>query len=894
MIGESERYRDEVALKYRIYNGLFLDLPFHQVRRAGIMLPLFADRARAQLAAGRSPADVVEGFFAEQMPELDDAGRTSMLFRFLQLVERQIVLFDALEDAAFTRLNDLEGPGTLHDLLGRIERDGDPAELRAILDEYRVRIVLTAHPTQFYPSTILGIIADLGDALAANETARVHQLLLQLGMTRARNRSRPTPLDEARSLMWFLERVFYHTVPDIQRRLEESVARSSGHDATVVDAASGPGARAFRPTNPRAEPLPPIVELGFWPGGDRDGNPFVTAETTRDVADMLRRSILSLYRREVEALARRITFDGVREDVAAIDARLAATLTGACEEPLVEPYAHPRELVADLDALRADLDARFLGVGRNRVDDLARRVALFGFHFATLDLRQDSRVHAAALADAVPGYVADGTPEARIAAVVAALDGDVASIASRLSTSDDALRRDAVDAFRVARDVRAAAGERALHRAIISNTRSAADVLDVLLLSRAAGFTETDGLDIVPLFETVEDLTAAPATVERLWSIPAYRRHLAQRGDRQTIMLGFSDGTKDGGYLAANWLIYRARVELTRVARKAGVELVFFEGRGGPPARGGGKTHEFYRALNEEASHRQIHLTIQGQTISSSFGTVPAARFNLEQLVTAGLETILSEDDAGTRGAAIAGRPAVPQTRPTDAHLALLEELSGRSLREYRALKERDDFIPYLVEVTPLTAYGEANNASRPTSRAPSGPLTLGALRAIPFVGAWSQMKQNVPGYYGFGSAVQELIDAGRIDELQATYRENRFFRALVDNSMQSLSKATFDVTRHLADDPRFGGIWRTLEAEYRRTRDALLAVAGATDLLPDSPGTRTSIAIRESIILPVIAIQQYALSQLRTLKDDDRRDIARRIVVKSMAAIINAGRNSV
>jgi phosphoenolpyruvate carboxylase len=420
-----------------------------------------------------------------------------------------------------------------------------------------------------------------------------------------------------------------------------------------------------------------------------------------------------------------------------------------------------------------------------------------------------------------------------------------------------------------------------MHRYIISNTQSAADVLEVLFLCRCAGYA-ADGvmLDILPLFETVTDLNNAEMILEQLYNSSAYRRHLAARGNVQQIMLGFSDGTKDGGYVTANWLIYKTRETIARHAARHGLRVVFFEGRGGPPARGGGKTHQFYRGMDRETAGEEIHLTIQGQTISANFGTPETARYNLEQLVTAGLETrILSEDY----------HPLSGEERD------LLDHLSDLSLERYQNLKRHPQFLPYLEQMTPLKMYGEANNASRPTSRGSTEELRLEDLRAIPFVGAWSQMKQNVPGYFGFGTALQTLMDDGQLPMLRQLFRRHLFFRTLVENSMQSMSKANFNVTRYLKNDARYGDLWQLLEEELRTTNQALLTIADSEALLPSDSATRQSITLREQIVIPVLAIQQYALSRLRAPDvDPDSEAALRKLVVRSMAAIINAGRNAV
>ena len=858
-----DRYWEEVALKYQLYNGMFLSLPFENVRRAGILLPLVHERARRLLPEGRSAVEVLNGFFEDQLGESNDADRLALLFRFVQLVERQVVLFDAIEDAAFRRVNDMDGAGTLSETMARIVQAERRGMLAKAVESFRVRVVLTAHPTQFYPGRILGVLTDLANAVAENDVPQIYDYLIQLGKTRFGNRSKPSPMDEARSLLWYLENVFYETWPRVHARVAvESQTRRED---------------ALR--------LPPIVQLGFWPGGDRDGNPFVDAHTTRNVVALLQRSLISLYLQDMEELRRRLTFDGAIERLNRINTRLRGTLQQHCEDPDLDPYGRYEELLDDLVELWHHLHQNHDGLFVGTVEDLLWKVQVFGFSFATLDLRQDSRVHRRAVGRLVEdqGDNDSAWPDRRFEHLEAMLsNGSLPSASHAVGTlSDDPVLLDTVASLQAARDVQALGGERALHRYIISNTRDAANVLEVLYLARVAGYPAgAVALDIVPLFETVDDLEHSEAVMRRLYESGLYRDHLRFRGDRQQIMLGFSDGTKDGGYVTANWLIYRARESMSRLASTYGVAVTFFEGRGGPPARGGGKTHQFYRGMNRASAGEEIHLTIQGQTISSNFGTRDSARYNLEQLVTAGLENRLLAED---------------YHELTDEQRDLLDKLSSVSLRRYRRLKEHPQFLPYLKEMTPLTLYGEANNASRPTSRGNSSELRLEDLRAIPFVGAWSQMKQNVPGYYGFGTALLALKEEGKEGHLQELFRNHLFFRTLVENSMQSISKVNLDVTRFIATDGRYGELWKDLEAELQSTHRGLLAVAAADQLLPNDSATRQSIELRESIVLPVLIIQQYALAELRRGDNEEARNRAlRKLVVKSMAAIVNAGRNSV
>jgi phosphoenolpyruvate carboxylase len=295
-------------------------------------------------------------------------------------------------------------------------------------------------------------------------------------------------------------------------------------------------------------------------------------------------------------------------------------------------------------------------------------------------------------------------------------------------------------------------------------------------------------LDIVPLFETITDLEYAEKAMEILYTHPVYKAHLAQRNNTQTIMLGFSDGTKDGGYLTANWFIYKAKEKLTALSRKHGIKVIFFDGRGGPPGRGGGKAHKFYASLGPHIEDKEIQLTIQGQTISTNYGIFDAARYNLERLLTS---VYFNRENPS---------PLDQQDRAT------LEKLSEIAFEAYNKLKNHPKFVPYLEKVSPLKYFSKINVGSRTVKRSGSEKLTLKDLRAIPFVGSWSMLKQNIPGYYGLGTALKYFDDQNRFEEVLRLYRNSAFFQALIENSEMSLSKTNFKLTEYLENDKEFYG----------------------------------------------------------------------------------------
>ena len=525
-----------------------------------------------------------------------------------------------------------------------------------------------------------------------------------------------------------------------------------------------------------------------------------------------------------------------------------------------------------LRGVRKDLIEKHDGIFVELVEELLDRVALFGSHFASLDVRQDSREIKRAF-DALIQQMGlkEPTSPDELFTIDAQWDGTL--------TGDDRVD-DTLQSFKTIRAIQASNGPKGAHRYIISNCRGAMDVARVFALARWTAFGEEKvSVDVIPLFETIDDLVGAGASMNTLYSDSNYRAHLLQRGNKQTIMLGFSDGTKDGGYMSANWNIYRAKENLTRISKQNDIDVLFFDGRGGPPARGGGNTHNFYASLGKNIASSEIQLTVQGQTISSNFGTPESAQFNMEQLITAGLENLLLEDD---------GKVLQPNERK------LLEQLSEISLKCYIELKENPLFTEFLEEMSPLKYYGMANIGSRPSKRGKTKKLELDDLRAIPFVGAWSQLKMNIPGFYGLGRALEQITSEGKLHELQSLYKKSKFFRTLIENSMQSMCKTFFPLTSYMAVDPKFGSFWSSMNEEFERTQEWVLKISGQPELLSNNPGIKASIALRENIVLSLLVIQQYALISLREEDlSEEQKTILEKLVIRSLYGNINASRNS-
>jgi phosphoenolpyruvate carboxylase len=373
----------------------------------------------------------------------------------------------------------------------------------------------------------------------------------------------------------------------------------------------------------------------------------------------------------------------------------------------------------------------------------------------------------------------------------------------------------------------------------------------------------------------MEGMQNAGSIMQALFDIPPYRAHIAQRRNRQTIMLGFSDGTKDGGFLQANWSIYTTKEILSAVCEGYGIQAIFFDGRGGPPARGGGKTHRFYASHGKKIANHAIQFTIQGQTITSMYGTKAHFKHNCEQLLTAGMST----------------RLFAKENTISEEDRQVIGKLAQVSFEKYAALKNHPMFVPYLENKSTLKYYGKTNIGSRPIKRGDKERLDFDDLRAIPFVGAWSQLKQNVPGYYGLGTAIQSLVAEGKTDQLKHLFNGVPFFKALILNSMMALSKCYFELTAYIAEDGEYNAFWHMLFDEYRLSKKMVLLISGYQELMEEEPVSKKSIEIRERIVLPLLVIQQYALQKIEM--DSPHKPLYEKIVERSLYGNINASRNS-
>ncbi|MCB2219016.1 MAG: phosphoenolpyruvate carboxylase [Bacteroidetes bacterium] len=840
-----EEFNRLVNKKFNLYNSMFLNLPYRKVENVGMLIPILQRWSKSGLEEGKEPLEILNSFFEGQTNLKTEMDRIDFMFQVIQYVERQVVLFDSVEDVALPEIRQMEDDLTIRDFFHQMDHRISAEDIRSKLQTFSARIVLTAHPTQFYPPRVLDIMSRLRHKVRDNDINGIDILLQQLGLSSLLNPEKPTPLEEARNIIYFLRNVYYDASGQLMAHIRTST-QDEGFD------------------NPN------VVKLGFWPGGDRDGNPFVTSDTTIAVANELRMSLMKCYYRDIKQLERKLTFKGVES--------LLKELRGEVYKAMFDPdHALPwKEILNPLLSVKENVEQKYNSLYKDDIDNLIDKVKIFKSHFANLDIRQNHSIHKLTVETILKkaGIIQKSLEELTEDELIDILVHQDIKIGD-LSFAND-LVTDTIQTVMQIDKIQEKNGEEGCNRYIISNSEDIFAVLFVHALLRWFGqFKEYPKVDIVPLFESMRGMDNAEQIMKRLFNIPEYRKHLALRNDCQTIMLGFSDGTKDGGYLKANWSIFKTKEILSETCAENGISAIFFDGRGGPPARGGGRTHRFYAAQSDRIASHEIQVTIQGQTISSKYGTQEQFAYNIEQLLTAGLYHALFKSENFIPGEA----------------RSLIEKLSNISFEKYTALKHHPKFIPYLEKMSTLKYYGAANIGSRPVKRGQKKKLELSDLRAISYVGSWSQLKQNVPGYFGIGTALKTLKDEGRLGDLKQLFNTVPFFKALMLNSMMSLYKCYFELTAYMDKNDGFSDFWEILYDEYKLSKSMLLEISGYEQLMEEEPVSRSSVEIREKIVLPLLVIQQYALQMIS--KNVSHKSSYEKIVQRSLYGNINASRNS-
>ncbi len=838
----SKQLLSDTKKKYQIYNSMFLNLSYQESNHIGHLIPLLADFAKDALALGKSPMVILDEFLLAQK-EIIGEESISFMFKVIQYVERQVVLFDSIEDASSPY--DLEDQNSylVADFFKNIPKSNSKEELLAKLNDFSVRVVLTAHPTQFYRPPVLDIISKLRKAIGKSNVDKIDDLLHQLGLTSLVNSKSPTPLDEARNILHICRYEYYDAIGKLYQKLQSEI---EGFDNAK------------------------IVSLGFWPCGDRDGNPYVTHDTTMSAIDELRMTLMKCYYKDLKAISSKLTFQAVEP--------LLEKLTKQVYKAMFQKdiIIDPDQMIVDLEKAKQLLIDKYESLYLSDIEALLARLKIFKKHFVILDIRQDHSIHIKVINWILKknGRIENTYEELDQDELIDLLCNQQLTIPTE--ASEDPLVNDTLLNIAQLKDIQKKNGKEACERYIISNSEDIYAVLFVLGLLRWTYPNETLDFDIVPLFETMKGMDASEAIMDQLFNIPSYKKHMEERKKLQTIMLGFSDGTKDGGYMKANWSIYKSKESLTAICKKNQIEAIFFDGRGGPPARGGGKTHQFYASQGPTIANEEIQLTIQGQTITSTYGTQEKFNYNAEQMISSGLYNFLHPDNSSI----------------SNEERALIEKLSELSFKKYQALKSHKDFLPYIENMTTLKYYSMANIGSRPAKRNTGKKLSLKDLRAISYVGSWSQLKQNIPGYYGIGTALEKLVELGHLHELQDLYKNVPFFKTLINNSMMSLNKCYFALTSYMKEHEDYKEFWQLLFEEYERSKKMTLILTGFETLMQDEQKSKESIKIREEIVLPLLIIQNYALQKLQSLSGEERT-VWEKLVVRSLYGNINASRNS-
>ncbi|SHF71452.1 phosphoenolpyruvate carboxylase [Geodermatophilus nigrescens] len=809
-------------------------------------------------------------------------------------------------------------PGSLAATFAALDRAGlDPDAVARELTGALVVPVVTAHPTEVRRRTISLVQKQVTELIRERDrtapgevdeqawSAELERAVLSLWQTALLRLSRLRLTDEIDEALRYYDLSLFRVVPEINAELRRQLG------------SRWPGSGL---------PTQPVLQPGSWIGGDRDGNPFVTADAVRRASTRHAETALAHHLDELVELRSELSMsdrlvtptaelshlaEASRDDspfradepyrraLTGVHARLAATarrvlgrVPGDAPHAELEPYTSPDELLADLAVVDASL--RTHGAGALADDRLARlrdAVEVFGFHLAGLDMRQNSSVHEEVLAELLawagvcPDY-ASLDEAARVELLAGELRMRRPLVRPGAQLSD--LARGELDLLVAAAEQVEKLGPRAIPNYVISMCESVSDVLEVAVLLKEVGLLDPDGEDgptcpvgISPLFETIADLQGAGETMTAVLAQPLYRALVASRGDAQEVMLGYSDSNKDGGYLAANWALYRAELTLVEVARREGIRLRLFHGRGGTVGRGGGPSYEAIRAQPPGAVAGALRITEQGEVIAAKYGEPDLARRNLEALVAATLEaTLLDVEGLGDDA--------------EDAY-ALLDDLAARAQDAYRALvHETPGFVEWFRAATPIRELAELNIGSRPPSRKAGDRIA--DLRAIPWVFSWSQARIMLPGWYGTGSALESWIDGDpqRLARLQDLHRRWPFLRTILSNMGMVLAKTDLDLAARYAelvpDEELRARVLDQITAEHERTCRVLLAVTGDDHLLADNPSLARSIRNRFPYLEPLHHLQVEMLRRRRTGDDDE---LVRRNIQLTINGIATALRNS-
>ena len=804
---------------------------------------------------------------------------------------------------------------TIGKALKTLRREGMAAEqLQEVLHEMAVTPVFTAHPTESKRRTIRQILGHVSELLSESNSLdlfeqereqvrqRLHDHIVLLWQSDETRDRRPTVMDEVRNTgLYFFENTLLDLVPRMYEEIESALEKVYPEHKFEV---------------------PSLLRYGSWIGGDRDGNPFVTIDVTKQTLKAHQRTALEFYARELfkfyellgpsrtrvgytdeflasveedskllnsddAELLERFSQEPYRQKLIAMHRRLLATIQAtdrmwheAAENPL--QYDCVDQLLADLYLIRDSLCAnKGKQLARGQFQRLIRAVEVFGFHLATLDIRQHARDHRAAAAEifnnnqTTSDYESLSEPE-KIEVLVEEIQSPRPWTGGRkrdgsFGFSDET--NDLLALFRLIRTAQQQLGPEAIKTYIISMTQGVSNLLEVLLLADNADLFGK--IDIVPLFETVDDLKAAPKIMQEMFDNPTYARHLKQRGDQQQIMIGYSDSNKDGGYLEANWMLFTAQRNMAKTCDDHGIKLTLFHGRGGSLGRGGGPTNRAILAQPPESVRGRIRITEQGEVVSSRYSDPEIAHRHLQQLLHA------SFCSTGER----------PVFEKIDAWSAVMDELSELAYRKYRSLVERDDFLAYFQNASPIDQIGNLNIGSRPSHR--RATQTLDDLRAIPWVFAWTQSRTNVPSWYGVGTGFDSWLGQGsvrdeRLNQLKEMYEQWPFFRTLLGNVHLGMGRADMKIARQYANLAGDAGekVFEDIAAEFELSRSVVLQITGGDQLLHTEPWLQKSIRMRNPYVDPLNYIQIELLKRLRATDDGEPDPAILKAIIQSVNGV--------
>lgn len=805
-------------------------------------------------------------------------------------------------------------PGSVTLALERVLTRGiDSTTLGNFFSKALVSPVLTAHPTEVQRRSILDCqftiqsllqerdrIQLTPNELRHNEEAlrAAIQILWQTRMLRS---VRLTVNDEIENGLIYYSYTFLSQVPYIYAKIEDLLERRMGKDAPRVA---------------------PFLRIGSWIGGDRDGNPFVTHQVMLHAAERHSALVLDFYMQEVDKMGRtmslaerlisisdeleqlaaaspdipmsridepyRRVFLGIYARLAATSQRLGLSVMQRLQVNPTEPYADSAEFVHDLDTVINSLKQHKSDwLARGALRNLRRAADVFGFHLAPLDMRQHSKVHEQVVEELfVRGTHRDNYLKLTAAERIEWLLSEINSLRplhSPYLTYSEATQSE-LRILHMAAEIQRRFGHAALPNYIISMTTSVINVLEVVLLLKEVGLLQGGdnpqlGLNVIPLFETIQDLRNCSMIMDELFSLSYYRKLLDSRGNVQEVMLGYSDSNKDGGFLTSNWEIYKAEIELTKVFAKHKVELRLFHGRGGTVGRGGGPSYQGIMAQPPKSVNGQIRLTEQGEVVASKYTDPEIGRRNLETLVAATIEsTLLSHD-------------AIQENAPR--YYQVMETLSSHAFAVYRNLVyETPGFKQFFQESTPIREIAGLHIGSRPSSRKPSDRIE--DLRAIPWVFSWSLNRTMIPGWYGFGSAIEAFIQQTQSDVdglalLQEMYRKWPFMQTLLSNMDMVLAKTDMGIASRYAelvtDATLREHIFGRIQAEWERSIQWLFAITGHTELLQENPTLSRSIRIRSPYIDPLNHLQIELLRRYRAGDDVEQVQRSIHLTINGVAA---------